>query len=76
MCIGVVCVLCVVFFLGVCFFLVIALKLKVSNLEQVTPTFHLKKGILVWELGKDHLTSDEQAMSVILDISVVGPVTF
>lgn len=35
-------------------FSAIALKLvKITNLEQVPPTFHLMKAILVWELGND-----------------------
>lgn len=35
-------------------FSAIALKLlKISNLEQVPPTFHLMKGILVQELGEE-----------------------
>lgn len=56
----------------------IALQLvKISNLEQVFPIFHLIKGILVLELGKIVLlTSVQQAVLIFLAISMMEPVAF
>lgn len=59
-------------------FSAIALQLvKISNLEQDFPIFHLIKGIHVLELGKRVLlTSIQQAVLIFLEISMMGPVTF